>query len=112
MEEFNRKEWKDDPVIGKLFNLIKDNHNIADHTIRVLNKNKQIKDFCEEARHFVHLTGKTDIFIHYDVSTWLENNAYLVRVERVGIYNDFMDYERARLGSLHGKVPSDIPNIN
>lgn len=113
MVEFPRKFFTKDKVFGKLHQLIKQNHRVAEHTRRVLFKNKDVKDFCEEARHFVELPGKNPIYIHYDVASWFKApNGVQIRVESIGIYDDFLEYETARMKQLHSGKKSDIPNIN
>ena len=96
MEEFSREFFKSDPVFYKLYQMIKRNHKVANHTERVLIKNKHIKDFCEEARHFVELPGEKPLYIHYDVASWYKNGAAVIRIESIGVYNDFLEYEIAR----------------
>jgi hypothetical protein len=113
MEEFTRLELKNDPELRPLFDMIKGRHEVAEHTIKVLVKNKHIKDFCEEARHFVFLPGKgSNLFIHYDVSSWYHPKGIQVKIESIGVYDDFMEYEKARVSQLHGAESKDIPNIN
>lgn len=113
MTEFSRAFFKNDPVMGKLFEIIKSKHIVADHTERVLLKNKHIKDFCEEARHFVMMEGKPTLYIHYDTASWFkEPMGVQVKIESIGVYDDFMEYETARMKGLHSGREADIPNIN
>jgi len=115
MEEFNREFFKTDKVFKKLFEMIKSNHKVANHTIKVLLKNKHVKDFCEEARHYVELElgGDTPFYIHYDVSSWYDRSkSAIVKIESIGVYNDYLEFEKARLKGLHSTQDSDIPNIN
>lgn len=112
MIEFNRDSLKTDPVLKRIHDVIKHNHEVAKHTQEVLLKNKHVKDFCEEARHFVILPGKNQIYLHYDTSTWFVNNGFHVRIDMVGVYDSYMEYESARLKGLHSGGKSDIPNIN
>lgn len=113
MEEFDRTFLKEDEVMNQLFELLKRNHKVARHTEKVLIENRHIKDFCEEARHFVLLPSENPIYLHYDVSSWFKKpSGVQVKIESVGIYDDFMEYEVARLKGLHGTKESDIPNIN
>lgn len=113
MTEFDREFFKNDPVLGKLFEAIKKNHKVAKHTEKVLYKNRHTKDFCEEARHFVELSGKMPLYIHYDVASWWrEPNGVVVKIESIGVYDDFMEYDIARLKGLHSGRNADIPNIN
>ena len=113
MTEFNRDFFKNDPVFHRLYDVIKRSHKVADHTQRVLFKNRHVKDFCEEARHFVILPGINDIYVHYDVSSlWKDPAGVQVRIESIGVYDDFLEYETARLRGLHSSKQSDIPNIN
>ncbi len=113
MIEFKRNQFIDDPVFGKLHEVIKQNHKVAEHTRKVLLKNKRVKDFCEEARHFVELSADKPLYIHYDVLSWFKRpNRVEVRIESIGVYDDLLEYEVARLKGLHSSKESDIPNIN
>lgn len=110
MIEIPRPVLKVDRVFRKLHQVIIENHKVAKHTENVILENKHIKDFCEEASHFAVMHG---IFIHYDVSSWFNGkDGVIVRVERVCIYDDFMEYETSRTKSLHSSKISNIPNIN
>jgi hypothetical protein len=110
MIEIPREVLKADKVFGKLLQVVVNNHKVAYHTQKVLTDNKHVKDFCEEARHFSIVNG---IYIHYDTSSWFKTpNGVIMKVERIGIYDDFMEYEKARVKSLHSAGSADIPNIN
>lgn len=111
MIELSREQIKADEVWSELLQRIIQNHVVASHTKQTLLENKHVKDFCEEARHFVVIVG--DIFIHYDTASWYkEPDGAVVRVESITIYDNFMEYESARLKQLHGSGKADIPNIN
>lgn len=109
MTEFKREFFKNDEVLGKLFKVIKERHEVAEHTKKVLLENKHIKDFCEEARHFVVMGS---LFIHYDVASWYHPSGALVKIESIGVYDDFLEYEKARSYQLYKAEKKDIPNIN
>lgn len=114
MTEFPRIFFMNDPdVMGKLHKMLVKEHKVADHTEKVLLENRHIKDFCEEARHFKILAGKNPIYLHYDVGSWFkEPMGVQVVIDSIGIYDDFMEYETARMKQLHGAEKKDIPNIN
>lgn len=113
MTEFKREFFVNDPIIHKLYVLIKGMHIVADHTEKVLLENRHTKDFCEEARHFVFMGGKPDLFIHYDTASWFkEPMGVQVKIESIAVYDDFMEYEKARMQQLHRAQNKDIPNIN
>jgi hypothetical protein len=112
MTEFKRDFFKKDPVLSKLWEVIKRNHKVADHTARVLYKNRHIKDFCEEARHFVELPGNKPLYIHYDTASWYHPSGAQVKIESIGVYDDLAEYTIARLKGLHSTKDADIPNIN
>ncbi len=42
MVEVTRKEFKNDLVYSQLYNVIKRNHKIADHTIKTLNRSYDV----------------------------------------------------------------------
>lgn len=114
MLEIKRAELKSDPVWNKLFEAVKARHTVANHTVKVLAENKHIKDFCEEARHFgvLDLGGKP-LFLHYDITSWYQSDiSAAVKIEAIGIYDDFQEYETARMKELHSADKKDIPNIN
>jgi hypothetical protein len=117
MVEILRKAFKGDkadPVFKKLYVAIKQCHVTAEHTKKVLIKNKHIKDFCEEATHFMVLLDAPQIFLQYEVHSWYTNGHVSIKIVSIGIYDDFMEYEKARLSGLHSAPPgdADIPNIN
>lgn len=110
MTEFPRSFFKTDPIMGKIYQMIKAKHVPADHTAKTLYENKHIKDFCESARHFVDM-GR-GLYIHYDVDSWYDPKGALVKITSIGVYESFMEYETARMRGLHSGRKSDIPNIN
>ena len=112
MTEFNRELIENDPVFSKLFKIIKANHKIADHTKKILFKNRNVKNFCEEARHFSKLDGSKPIYIHYDVASWYKHPKVLVSIESIGVYDNFIEYEVARLKGVHSTTNSDGGNLN
>jgi hypothetical protein len=101
-----------DARLKLLFDLIKSKHQVAEHTQRTLLKNRKIKDFCEEARHFIEMAGDKSLYLHYDVSSWYKKKrSVMIRIERIGIYEDFQEYQSARLKQLHATPDSSI-NLN
>ena len=114
MTEFPRSFFKNDPeVMGKLHQVLVRNHRVAKHTKKVLFENRHVKDFCEMARHFVIMQGAKSLYLHYDVASWWEDPAGVrVVINSIGVYDDFMEYETARMKELHGATDKDIPNIN
>jgi hypothetical protein len=114
MHSFKRSEFKTDPkVLGKLHAKLVKIHKVASHTQKVLFENKHIKDFCEEARHFVILKGDSPLYIHYDVTSRLDaTNSISCRIDAIAVYDSFMEFENAKNRGLHSGKPSDIPNIN
>lgn len=112
MVEFDREFIKRDEVFQKLHGSLKKAHVVSNHTRRILLKNKHVRDFCEEARHYTILQGPDPIYLHYDIASWLKNNHVLVRIESIGVYDNFMEFESCRLRALHSAEHSDIPNIN
>lgn len=113
MIEISREEIKADEAYVQLLGIILQNHRVATHTENILFKNKHVKDFCECSRHFIVMNIETPLFIHYDVNSWfMRPNGIQLRIESIGIYDDFMEYESARLKGIHGSEKADIPNIN
>ena len=112
MVEVKREEFKQDPVYNRLYQELRKIHQVADHTMKTLIEGKHIPDFCEEATHFVVMQGKPSIFLQYTVATWLKEGTFPVRIESIGIYDDFLEYEKARLTGLYSADEADIPNQN
>lgn len=95
METIEREELKKDPVLNMLLQLIKSKHKPAEHTIRNLQENKSIPDFCEIAVHFAILPH--ELFISYQVASWFKNEGVLVQIEKVTIYDNEAEYMTERL---------------
>ncbi|MCF0071300.1 hypothetical protein LZD49_12535 [Dyadobacter sp. CY261] len=101
MKVISRSEFKTDPGFKPLHDLIKSKHQVPNHTIDILLKNADVKDFCEESRHFAVLSGRNPIYLHYDVSSWFkEPNGVLVSIDSIAIYNNYSEYESARRQQL------------
>lgn len=114
MTTFDRT-WIKDQVIGELYSRVKQNHIVADHTKQNLLKNRHIKDIYEETRHFAVLQSAKPIYISYDTANWLDDEQYavLVRIERINVYETFLEYETTRMKELHSaQQGKNIPNIN
>lgn len=116
MIEVDRETMKSDPVFRKLHELIKAKHVVANHTKRNLEEHKHVKNFCEEARHYVVLPAKVEsksIYLHYDVSSWYKGpDQTAIRIDTIGLYEDFEEYERARVRALYTHDDADRPNQN
>lgn len=113
MIELQRDEIKEDKVFNELLQFIISKHKPAYHTRKVLIQNKYVKDFCECSKHFVMITGEKPLFIHYKVFSWFKHpNGIKRKIESIGVYDDFIEYESSRLKALHSSNKSDIPNIN
>ena len=115
MIEIPREVFKNDEVFSILHLNLMAIHQVAPHTEKVLLANKHVKDFCEEARHFVIMTGTSsggDYFIHYDVSSWLKDeHRVMIRIDSIAVYDSFMEYERERMRVLSSKEGHN-PSIN
>ena len=112
MTEVKREEFKKDPVYHRLYTELRKIHEVAEHTMKTLIESKHIPGFCEEATHFVVMQGKPSIFLQYAVTTWLNNEQFLVVIESIGVYDDFQEFEKARLTGLYSADEADIPNQN
>jgi len=123
MITITREVFKVDPYYAALWAIIKSRHIVAEHTKKTLLENRHIQGFCESSRTFAvcpkEKLVKDEsglIYLHYDVSSWyFERNPenVLVKVEEMGIYDSYMEYESQRLKQLHGSTKgADIPNIN
>lgn len=113
MITISREEFKVDPTFRKLYEFILEHHEVAKHTTEVLFKNRNTKDFCEEATHFIVLPGKPGIFLDYEVYSWYKHpKSVIIKIVSITMYDDFMEYEKARMIGLHSAKDADIPNIN
>lgn len=112
MTTIQREEFKKDKIFNKLHKEIIKFHKVGEYTKKNLIENKNIKDFCEESRHF--MTNGT-IFISYDVSCWFKHPMGIqIKVDSITIYESFMEYESVRLRELYGDKVNDrdLPNQN
>lgn len=114
MIEISRAIFKADPVFRELWSRLAGNHKTAEHDAKLLFENKHVKDFCVQSRYFLVMPGKHAIYLHYDTSSWYNGrDGALVKIESIGIYDSFQEYEVARMRELHGpNKGADIPNIN
>ena len=112
MIEISRQEFKSDEVYRELWKQIKKIHKVAPHTEAVLIKNRHIKDFCEEARHYLVIGVAEPIYLHYDVSSWYKNGGAVVKIDSIGVYDNKDEYEKSRLHGLHSTIHSDGANLN
>lgn len=109
MVEIDREIFMTDPVFHMLYNVIKHNHETAEHTLKTLSENKDIKDFCVESRHFATLPKRNskELSVHYDISSWLVDDRVLVKIEKIGIYDDTNEFLRAK-SILHTTIHSTV----
>jgi hypothetical protein len=112
MTTIGREEIKNNPAYREIFEGIKKHHVVPEHTIKELLKNKHVKDFCVEARHFVALTGERPIYLHYDVYSWYHKDGALIRIESITFYDNFIEYQANRLKALYASPDSDGINLN
>lgn len=113
MIEVKRETFKSDPIYKQVYESIKHSHKVADHTQRILFQNRHTKNFCEQARHYVILGGENPIYVHYDVASWWKEPAgCIVCIDSIGFYDNFIEFEVARLRGLHEAEKADIPNMN
>ena len=112
MITINRKEFKKDPLFGKLHQELAKKMEIPDYIKKTLIEKQHIKDVCVEAKFFVVLPSKPDIYISYDAAFWYRKRKAVGRIEKIHVYDSFMEYETLRMKGLHGAEDSDIPNIN
>lgn len=111
MVEFKRKEILNDDSLKKLLSYLIINHKVAEHTRKCLLKNSHIKNFCEISRHFISISN--EIFIHYDVSSWYNKiGGASIRIDSIGVYDDFIEFEVCRMKELSNSNDSSIPNLN
>ena len=105
----NREELKNDEVYNRLLQSLLKAHKVADHTMKSLIKNRHIKDSCDESRHFTIMDDGA-FHLHYDTFSWLNEGEYSMRIDSVGIYDDFNEFEAARVGQLYSAKNADIPD--
>jgi len=116
MIKFSRDDFKIDKVAAHLFDTVKRNHKPANHTERILLKNKHVKDFCEEATHYSqYKLGDRIIYISYEVSSWFKKPMGVqLRIDSITLYDDFIEYTKAKMKGLNsvGLGHADNPNLN
>lgn len=106
--EYPRAEFKNDPVIGKLYDMIAEAHKISQATKDHLLENRAINDFAERSRTFwvMDPKEKKPLYLHYDVLTWLHQPKdkparFLVRIDSLTVYADKFSFE------IHAKAKLD-----
>lgn len=105
MTTIGREEFKNDPVFSRVFEDIKQHHVVPEHTSKELLKNKDVKDFCVEARHFVEWAS---FYIHYDVLSWYHSkDSALIRIDAITFYDNFQEYQANRLKALYASPNSE-----
>ncbi len=115
MTEFTREFFKNDVVFFKLWTLLKSKHRVPKHEIETHEQNKYTKDFCVMSRNFFVLPEDEKakaIYLHYDTASWLKENGILVVIEKIGVYDNYVEYQVERMKGLHSGRPSDIPTSN
>lgn len=113
MREFTKDDAANNPILNEIIQSIRENHNIPDDTQRLLFNNRHIKNFCEQRRHFAIIdNGVKSLFIHYDMDTWYQDNRFLVKINKIGLYNDFIEYESARIQTLQSSSRADGHRLN
>lgn len=104
-----RADLKNEPEFRDLFYLVKRQHEVADHTIKLLLENSHIENFCVQDKHFA-VIDQNQFFISYDTNSWHSPpDQAVVRINRVTIYDDYSEYESHRLKCLYaeGTTSSD-----
>ncbi len=102
MFELTKRQLLADRDYKLVFEAVKKSHRIAEHTAKNLLELKEVPDVCEETCHFTQIGEENPIYIHYITTTWIQNlgnNQYNfpTRIDRIGFYVDFLEYETARL---------------
>ena len=111
MKVISRKEFLKDPVYRMIFEAIRDNHKTPKHAQENLIKYQNVKDICNRTRSFIQITGDLP-FIHYDTLSWIEKDSIIFRIESIGFYDDFLEYNVARLKQLNSAEQAFIPENN
>lgn len=112
VQVIERAEIKEHEELLVLKSFLLSTHYIPEHTRKILEENKhREKNFCEESRHFA-VTGP--LYLYYDITTWYDyqENKYSLRLERIGLYDDFMEYNIDRLKGIHSTTNSSGGNLN
>jgi hypothetical protein len=106
MIELKRGDFESEPQITQIVTLIATKHIVAPHTRRTLLENQGTLDFCEMSRHYATLKSKSgkNLFIHYDVTSQYKKPRVLIVIDAIGIYQDFLEYNLARLKGLNSQV--------
>lgn len=109
----DREDLKTDPDFREIFNVVKEKHEVAAHTVKLLKENSQIEGFSVQDSHFAIMGDHDPLFLSYDTSSWyLPPDQARVRIEKIIVYVDFLEYERNRLKILYsgGECTGDRSN--
>ena len=94
MIAITRAQFKKDEVWNKLFQVIKNNHQVDERTQQNLIPKAHIKDICESSRYFAVVDK---FFISYDVDIWIQKvgNGYNfpTKITEIQVYDDQLEYE-------------------
>lgn len=115
MIKIPREQFFSTTLSGVIFEMIKRNHRVADHTQKVLEENKHIEGFCEVAEHYVEmgLGSFGTKHISYEVNSYYAPDRALISVRQITIYDSIVEYEAARSKLLYtAGAKADIPNMN
>lgn len=108
MVEFKRETFNSDPIVFMLLDCIANNHDVDEYTRQTLHDFKHVEDFWISSRHFAVFIP---YLIHYDVSCSYKELCGMVgsviRVDSIVVYDDFVEFIKARLEFAKSQMPSD-----
>ncbi len=119
MESWSREQIKADPVLMGALEYILSMHETPAQTIKHLRELAHVPNICTETKIFAtlpHLPGSNSgaVYLSYEITTWIKKveggTAFPTRVERLTLYNDFIEYEATRVKELSSAPPEDRDN--
>lgn len=112
MTTIEREELLSDLDFKELFHAVGAKHQVPEYVIKILLKNRQIKDYCVSERIFAILKNSSPMYISYEVSNWIKNNHILTNIDRINFYDDQLEYDLDRMKGLHSTNHNSFPERN
>lgn len=113
-----KEEFKQDKVYNFIYEQIKSNHEVPQHTIDNLLKNRDLR---ESTTHYIKMgVDGNDLYISFDTLTWIKDIdgdfvSFPVSITSITWYDDKLEYEVARSKKLfsakdNAGIPIDMLN--
>ena len=82
--------------------------------LKLMNENRSVKGFGLQARQYFTLVviGNDPIYVRCTADVWWQDNKICTTIDKIALYETFLEYETERVKDLSGAYASDNPNIN